>query len=116
MSFLAIMDSAATDAQQAAVLNTIDDAGGKIALRLGAHGAVVDGDQALSDSLAGLVGDGLTGVVSSEADIPADLDESTLVLVNAWLITQSPAFLAEMADPARLGQSWASLESGVGEL
>ena len=68
------------------------------------------------DSLAELVGDGLTGVITSEADVPADLDDTTLVLVNAWLITQSPAFVSEMADPARFGQSWESLESGVGQL
>ena len=109
-SVVVLADPAATVAQLTALRTAISDGGGTLRICLGVNGAVVTGDDSLFAALRGLVGEGVTAVVASAADVPAGLDDQTLVLVNGWLASRDPAYLDELADPARYGQSWGTLE------
>ena len=109
-SVVVLADPAATQAQLAALRSAIRDGGGTLRICLGVNGAVVIGDDPLFNTIRALVGDGVAAVVAAVADVPAGLDDETLDLVNGWLASQEPAYLNELADPARYGQSWGTLE------
>jgi len=109
MNAVVILDPATTPEEHAQVLQGVEDAGGTIELGLGTRAAVVSGEGPLFDLVGALVG--VSAVIAAAADVPADLDNDTTDLVLAWLASQEPAFQAELADPARYGKSWATLES-----
>jgi len=109
-SVVVLADPAATDAQLSALRAAITDGNGTLRICLGVNGAVVTGDGLLFGALRGLVGNGVAAVIATGADVPAGLDDQTLDLVNGWLAGQDPGYLGELADPARFGQSWETLE------
>jgi hypothetical protein len=109
-SVVVLADPAATGAQLSTLRATIKDGNGTLRICLGVNGAVVTGDDPLFAALRGLVGNGVAAVIATGADVTAGLDDQTLDLVNGWLASRDPAYLGELADPARFGQSWETLE------
>jgi hypothetical protein len=112
LTAVVIVGPTATAEQRAAVLQRIESGGGTVALGLGTYAAAVFGDQSLLSSLANMAG--VSAVVTTDADVPAGLDDDTDDLVHAWLATLDPAFRAQLADPTRYGRSWGTVESGEG--
>jgi hypothetical protein len=111
---VAIVDSGATEGDQAEVHQTIDSEGGEILLFLGDSAAVVSGGQPVADALTLLIGLGLSAVVPTADDVPYWVDSDLAELIVAWFASQDPAVVAAKDDPARDGESWDPL-GGCGQ-
>jgi hypothetical protein len=92
---------------QAALRAEIEQAGATVLLGLGDLALVIGGAPAAIDALTPLVGQLLAGVVTpGTMDLPGDLDEDTVALIQAWLTMLDPVFVFDQTNPNRFGGSF----------